>query len=315
MKAYLDLLQLILDKGEIRKNDRTGTGTKGIFGHQMRFDLRQGFPLLTTKKLHLKSIIYELFWFLKGDTNIKYLNDHGVRIWDKWADENGDLGPIYGAQRRNWNGEGIDQIKNLIVKLRETPEDRRLIVSAWNPKVLPLKGLSFSENVAKGRAALPPCHIGFQFYTMKISLGERLEIAQERIKGDWGEKTALENSELEAWLDKEGISKYYLDLQMYQRSCDTFLGVPFNIASYSLLLLMIAQCVNMIPREFIWIGGDTHIYLDHIEAANLQLTREPRKLPKMILNSRIKNIDAFEFEDFELVEYYPYPHIKVKVSI
>ncbi len=274
MKQYLDLLQKVLDQG-VKKSDRTGTGTISIFGPQMRFDLSEGFPLLTTKKLHLRSIIYELLWFLKGDTNIKYLNDNGVRIWNEWADENGNLGPVYGAQWRNWNGEGIDQITHVIDQIKNNPDSRRMLVAAWNPSVLPRSGMTFAENVAAGNAALPPCHAWFQFY-----------VAEGR-----------------------------LSLQMYQRSADIFLGVPFNIASYALLLMMVAQSTGLAPGEFIHTFGDAHIYLNHMDQVKLQLSREPRKLPKMVLNPEVKNIFDFTFEDFKLTDYDPHPHIRGEISV
>lgn len=305
MKQYLKLLQTILDEGESRDYDRTGTGTIGIFGPQMRFDLREGFPLLTTKKLHLRSIIYELLWFIKGDTNIKYLNDNGVTIWDEWADENGDLGPIYGKQWRDFNG--VDQLSSAISRIKDIPDDRRHVVSAWNPEVLPLKGKSFSENVALGKAALPPCHLLFQFYAIRMKEEDRLELLFNSNAPDFAKDGGL--------VDEVGIPKYWLDLQMYQRSCDTFLGVPFNIASYSLLLMMVAQVTNSVAREFIWTGGDTHLYLNHINQAKIQIMREPRKLPEMIINPKIRNIEEFSYEDFELKEYYPHPYIKGEISI
>ncbi len=274
MKQYLDLLETVLKNGTV-KTDRTGTGTMSIFGPQLRFNLADGFPMLTTKKLHLKSIIYELLWFLKGDTNIKYLQKNGVKIWNEWADENGDLGPVYGAQWRNWNNEGIDQISEVINQIKTNPDSRRLIVSAWNPSVMPTSSNSFSQNVAEGRAALPPCHAWFQFY----------------------------------------VANGKLSLQMYQRSADIFLGVPFNVASYSLLLLMVAQVTGLEPGEFIHTFGDAHIYLNHMDQVNLQLTREPKELPKMILNKSINNIFDFNYEDFKLESYDPYPSIKGKISI
>ena len=274
MKQYLDLLHKVLDEG-VKKTDRTGTGTVSYFGPQLRFDLSEGFPLLTTKKLHLKSIIYELLWFLKGDTNIKYLNDHGVKIWNAWADENGDLGPVYGAQWRNWNNENIDQIKIVIDQIRHNPDSRRMLVAAWNPSVLPITGKSFSENVAMGNAALPPCHAWFQFY----------------------------------------VADGKLSLQMYQRSADIFLGVPFNIASYALLNMMIAQVAGLKPGEFVHTFGDAHIYLNHLEQVNLQLTRTPRKLPVMKINPEVKDIFKFRFEDFQLEDYDPHPHIKGEISV
>ncbi len=274
MKQYLDLLDNVLKNG-IRKTDRTGTGTISIFGPQLRFDLQEGFPVLTTKKLHLKSIIYELLWFLNGDTNVKYLQEHGVRIWNEWADENGDLGPVYGAQWRNWNGEGIDQISIVIDQIKNNPDSRRMIVAAWNPSVLPQSGKTFAENVAMGNAALPPCHAWFQFY----------------------------------------VANGKLSLQMYQRSADIFLGVPFNIASYSLLLMMVAQVTGLEPGEFVHTFGDAHIYLNHLEQVKLQLTRKPRKLPIMRINPDVKSIFEFHFEDFTLEGYDPHPHIRGEISV
>ncbi len=274
MRQYLDLLSHVLDHGT-QKTDRTGTGTISVFGPQLRFDLADGFPVLTTKKLHLKSIIHELLWFLAGDTNIKYLTDNGVKIWNSWADENGDLGPVYGAQWRNWNGEGIDQIKEVIRQIKTDPDNRRMIVAAWNPSVLPLSGKTFSENVALGKAALPPCHAWFQFY----------------------------------------VSEGKLSCQLYQRSADIFLGVPFNIASYALLTLMIAQVAGLAPGEFIHTFGDAHIYLNHLDQVNLQLSRTPRTLPQMIINPEVTDIFGFKFEDFSLEGYNPHPHIKGQVSV
>jgi len=274
MKQYLDLIQHVIDNG-ITKEDRTGTGTKSVFGHQMRFDLSEGFPMVTTKKLHLKSIIYELLWFLKGDTNIKYLNDNGVKIWDAWADENGDLGPVYGYQWRNWNGNGIDQITEVIETIKNNPDSRRMMVSAWNPSVLPDTSKSFSENVANNKAALPPCHAFFQFY----------------------------------------VSDGKLSCQLYQRSADIFLGVPFNIASYALFTMMMAQVTGLAYGDFIHTFGDAHIYNNHMEQINLQLSRDPKSLPKMIINPEVKNIFEFTFKDFNLVEYNPHPHIPGRVSV
>ncbi|MDE5971944.1 MAG: thymidylate synthase [Muribaculaceae bacterium] len=264
MRQYLDLLSDIIENGTV-KSDRTGTGTISVFGRQMRFDLSQGFPLLTTKKLHLKSIIHELLWFLSGDTNIRYLQANGVRIWNEWADENGDLGPVYGHQWRSWpgrNGQTIDQIADVVRQIRETPDSRRMIVTAWNPADVP-------------SMALPPCHAFFQFY-----------VADGR-----------------------------LSLQLYQRSADTFLGVPFNIASYALLLLMMAQVTGLKPGEFIHTLGDTHLYLNHIDQARLQLSRQPDKLPQMHLNPDVKSIFDFKFEDFTLTDYNPQPHIAATVSV
>lgn len=264
MKQYLDLLQRVLNEGT-KKEDRTGTGTISIFGHQSRFSMSDGFPVLTTKKLNLKSIIYELLWFLKGDTNIKYLNDNGVHIWDEWAEENGDLGHIYGYQWRSWpdyNGGHIDQITQVVKDLKNNPDSRRIIVSSWNVADLP-------------NMNLPPCHAFFQFY----------------------------------------VAGGKLSLQLYQRSADLFLGVPFNIASYSLLLKMMAQVTNLEEGDFIHTFGDAHIYLNHLEQVKLQLTREPRPLPQMKINPDVKDIFKFRYEDFELVNYDPHPHIKGKVSV
>ncbi len=264
MKQYLELLSRIVNEG-VRKEDRTGTGTLSVFGHQMRFNMQEGFPLLTTKKLHLKSIIHELLWFLKGDTNVKYLQDNGVRIWNEWADENGDLGPVYGHQWRSWptyDGGSIDQIQNVLNQLKHNPDSRRMMVCAWN--------VAEVENMA-----LPPCHCLFQFY----------------------------------------VAEGKLSLQLYQRSADTFLGVPFNIASYALLLQMMAQVTGLETGEFIHTTGDTHLYLNHLEQAKLHLTREPRSLPKMRLNPEVKDLFDFKYEDFTLEDYDPLPHIKAEVSV
>jgi thymidylate synthase len=274
MKQYLDLLQHITKNGA-QKGDRTGTGTVSVFGYQMRFDLNEGFPMLTTKKLHLKSIIHELLWFIKGDTNIKYLNDNGVKIWDAWANENGDLGPVYGAQWRNWNNEGIDQLSMVIDQLKTNPNNRRIIVSAWNPSVMPDTSKSFAENIANGKAALPPCHAFFQFY----------------------------------------VADGKLSCQLYQRSADVFLGVPFNIASYALFTMMMAQVCGLKPGEFVHTFGDVHLYNNHLEQAQLQLSREPRKLPVMKIDPSVKSIFDFRFEHFELINYDPHPHIKGEVSV
>lgn len=264
MKQYHELLQHILDNG-VKKEDRTGTGTISVFGYQSRYDLSQGFPVVTTKKVHLRSIIHELLWFLQGDTNIKYLKDNGVSIWDEWADENGNLGPVYGHQWRSWpgkNGETIDQISKLIEQIKKNPDSRRLIVSAWN--------VADVDNMA-----LPPCHTLFQFY----------------------------------------VAEGKLSCQLYQRSADTFLGVPFNIASYALLTMMIAQVCDLQPGDFVHTLGDAHLYSNHIEQAKLQLSRELRPLPTMKINPEVKDIFAFKFEDFELVNYDPHPHIKAEVAV
>ena len=274
MRQYLDLVKHVLDNGEL-KEDRTGTGTKSVFGYQMRFNLDDGFPMVTTKKLHLKSIIYELLWFLNGDTNIKYLQENGVKIWDAWADSNGDLGPVYGFQWRNWNNDGIDQISNLINDLKNNPSSRRHLISAWNPSVLPDTSKSFETNVANGKAALPPCHAFFQFY----------------------------------------VAENKLSCQLYQRSADIFLGVPFNIASYSLFTHMIAHVCNLEVGEFIHTLGDAHIYTNHFEQVNLQLSRKPKKLPKLLINRKVSDVFDFQFEDFEILDYNPHPHIKGAVSI
>ena len=274
MQQYLELLKHIKENGT-SKNDRTGIGTKSVFGYQMRFDLNDGFPILTTKKIHFKSVVYELLWFLKGDTNIKYLTDNGIRIWNEWADKKGDLGPIYGKQWRNWNNEGIDQIKLAIETLKKNPDSRRVLISAWNPSVLPDSKLSFSDNVANNKAALPPCHAFFQFY----------------------------------------VSNDKLSCQLYQRSADVFLGVPFNIASYALLTMMIANVCNYKFGEFIHTFGDVHIYLNHMDQINEQLDRIPKPLPKIKINPGIKNIFDFKYSDFELIGYDPHPLIKGKVAI
>ncbi len=264
MKQYLDLLQYVLDHGT-KRQDRTGTGTVGVFGYQMRFPLSEGFPVLTTKKLHLRSVIYELLWFLRGDTNIKYLKDHGVSIWDEWADANGDLGPVYGSQWRSWpdgHGGTIDQIANVVRQIKENPYSRRLLVTAWNPTEI--------EDMA-----LPPCHCLFQFY----------------------------------------VSDGKLSCQLYQRSADIFLGVPFNIASYALLTMMMAQVCGLEPGDFVHTLGDAHIYKNHLDQVHLQLSREPRPLPHMRINPAVKDIFSFQYEDFTLEDYNPHPHIKGEVSV
>lgn len=264
MKQYLELMRHVRDQGLV-KEDRTGTGTRSVFGYQMRFDLSAGFPALTTKKLHLRSIIHELLWFLMGETNIRYLKENGVNIWDEWADENGDLGPVYGYQWRSWpaaNGRSIDQISQLVEQIRQNPDSRRLIVSAWNPAEV--------DNMA-----LPPCHCLFQFY-----------VAEGR-----------------------------LSCQLYQRSADIFLGVPFNIASYALLTMMLAQVTGLLPGDFVHTFGDAHLYSNHLEQTDLQLSRAPRRLPTMRINPEVKDIFSFRFEDFELLDYDPHPHIKAPVAV
>ncbi|KAA0989451.1 thymidylate synthase [Dyadobacter aurulentus] len=273
MQQYQDLLRHILDHG-VRKTDRTGTGTISVFGYQMRFNLQDGFPLVTTKKVHTKSIIYELLWFLKGDTNIKYLKDHNVSIWDEWADENGDLGPVYGKQWRSWegaDGKSVDQLQEILRQLKNTPDSRRIMVSAWNPSEL-------------SQMKLQPCHALFQFYVAPADT------------------------------DK-GETKGKLSCQLYQRSADVFLGVPFNIASYALLTMMVAQECDLDLGDFVWTGGDTHIYLNHLEQVETQLSREPRALPTMAINPDVKNVLDFKFEDFELRNYDPWPGIKAPVAV
>lgn len=277
MKQYLDLMRHVRDTG-VRKQDRTGTGTVSVFGYQMRFDLRQGFPLVTTKKCHLRSIIHELLWFLQGDTNIGYLNQNGVRIWDDWATEEGELGPVYGAQWRSWpspDGGSIDQISELLKQIKAKPDSRRLIVSAWNPALLPDEGVAPQENARAGKMALPPCHTMFQFYVL------------------------------------EGR----LSCQLYQRSADIFLGVPFNIASYALLTMMIAQVCGLEPGDFVHTFGDAHLYLNHLDQVEEQLQREPYPLPQMVLNPDVKDLFAFRFEDFELRNYQAHPHISAPISV
>ena len=264
MRQYLDLMRHVLEQGT-DKSDRTGTGTRSVFGHQMRFDLSQGFPVLTTKKLHLRSIIHELLWFLKGETNIRYLKENGVSIWDEWADANGELGPVYGSQWRSWptaDGRHIDQISQVLAQIKANPDSRRLIVSAWNVGEI-------------DKMKLPPCHAFFQFY----------------------------------------VADGKLSCQLYQRSCDIFLGVPFNIASYALLTMMVAQACDLKPGDFVWTGGDCHLYSNHFEQAKEQLSRTPRALPTLRLNPAVKDLFAFRFEDFELVGYDPLPHIKAPVAV
>jgi thymidylate synthase len=277
MQAYLELMKHVRDHG-VEKSDRTGTGTKSIFGHQMRFDLAKGFPLVTTKKCHLKSIIHELLWFIKGESNIAYLKEHGVKIWDDWATDEGELGPVYGVQWRNWpagNGETIDQLAQLINDLKHNPDSRRHIITAWNPAVLPDTSISPKENAAVGKQALPPCHTLFQFYVLDGKLS----------------------------------------CQLYQRSADIFLGVPFNIASYALFTMMIAQVCDLALGDFVHTFGDAHLYLNHLEQVDEQLAREPLPLPEMKINPNVKDINDFCFEDFELINYQAHPHIKAPISV
>ncbi len=277
MKQYLDLLRHVRENGTF-KGDRTGTGTYSVFGYQMRFDLSEGFPLVTTKKIHLKSVIHELLWFLKGDTNTGYLKEHGVRIWDEWADEQGNLGPVYGYQWRNWpapDGRHVDQIAQIVEQIKTNPNSRRIIVSAWNPADLPDETISPQDNVAQGRMALAPCHAFFQFYVLDGKLS----------------------------------------CQLYQRSADIFLGVPFNIASYALLLMMVAQVTGLEPGDFVHTLGDAHLYTNHLPQARLQLGREPYPLPQMRLNPEVDDLFGFRFEDFELVDYRFHEHIKAAVAV
>lgn len=277
MKQYLDLMRHVRDNGTV-KSDRTGTGTKSVFGYQMRFDLSEGFPLVTTKKVHLRSIVHELLWFLQGDTNIGYLKDNGVSIWDEWADDKGDLGPVYGYQWRSWpvtNGDSIDQVKELLNQIKTRPDSRRLLISAWNPAQLPDESVSPQDNVAAGRMALAPCHTMFQFY----------------------------------------VADGKLSCQLYQRSADIFLGVPFNIASYALLTLMIAQVCDLEPGDFVHTFGDAHLYSNHTEQIDLQLSRTPGKLPTMRINPAVKDLFAFTYDDFELVDYEPAGAIPAPVAI
>jgi thymidylate synthase len=274
MQQYLDLVRRARNDGAV-KGDRTGTGTRSVFGHQMRFDLSEGFPLVTTKKIHLKSVIHELLWFIKGDTNTDYLTKNGVRIWNEWADENGDLGPVYGHQWRNWNSENVDQLKQVIETLKTNPNSRRMLISAWNPSVLPDTSKSFSENVANGKAALPPCHAFFQFY----------------------------------------VADGKLSCQLYQRSADIFLGVPFNIASYALLTEMMAQVCGFKAGEFIHTLGDAHIYNNHFDQVELQLSRAPKTLPTLKLNPNISDLFDFKYEDIKVLNYDPHPGIKGAVAV
>jgi thymidylate synthase len=277
VKAYLDLMQHVRDNG-VEKSDRTGTGTKSVFGYQMRFDLAKGFPLVTTKKCHLKSIVHELLWFIKGESNIAYLSENGVKIWDAWATEDGELGPVYGVQWRNWpatNGETIDQLAQLVHDLKTNPDSRRHIITAWNPALLPDTSISPSENAEQGKQALPPCHTLFQFYVLNGKLS----------------------------------------CQLYQRSADIFLGVPFNIASYALFTMMIAQVCGLELGDFVHTFGDAHLYLNHMEQVNEQLSRSPLALPIMNINPEIESIFGFTFEDFELVNYESHAHIKAPISV
>lgn len=337
MKQYQDLMTEVFAKGTPKK-DRTGTGTLSIFGHQMRFNLQEGFPLVTTKRCHLRSIIHELLWFLKGDTNIQYLKDNGVTIWDEWADKNGDLGPVYGKQWRAWTAhdevhtgnkkiiaemeedgweeagyreasmlltKDIDQIAKVMDQLKNDPDNRRIIVSAWN--VADLDDM-----------ALAPCHAFFQFYTREMSLDERVQWAEENDNELWSDyihATFVDENTRLGWLDKAGVPTRKLSCQLYQRSCDIFLGLPFNIASYALLIHMFAQQANMVVGDFVWTGGDVHLYSNHLEQARTQLGRTPRALPKLIIKRKPDSIFDYKFEDFDIEGYDPHPAIKAPVAI
>jgi len=320
MEQYKDLVKKIQEEG-VQKGDRTGTGTKSIFGHQMRFNLNDGFPLVTLKNTYWKGVVHELLWFLNGDTNTKYLVDNKVHIWDEWADENGDLGPVYGKQWVDWGGyyssghwnsetnetgkhwDGINQVQNVIDTLKTNPDSRRMIVSAWNVGEL-------------DQMALMPCHAFFQFYTRELTPWERMKISKDygntnNIEANWDVSEGL----IDYMCDKWGVPKRAVSLQLYQRSCDTFLGLPFNIASYSLLLMMVAQTVNMIPEDFVWTGGDVHLYSNHMEQVELMLERQPKVLPSVKLNPDIDNVFDFTYDDIELVGYDPHPTIKAPVAV
>ena len=314
MEQYKKLVREIRNNG-VSKGDRTGTGTKSVFGHQMRFNLEKGFPLVTLKKTHWPSVVHELLWFLKGDTNTEYLKENGVKIWNEWADENGDLGPVYGKQWVNWGGydiisgeiheglnKGVNQIQNVIDTLKTNPNSRRMIVSAWNVGELPFM-------------ALEPCHAFFQFYTEPIKPFERAEYVKKHNLINEMSSHESEYDDIMEEMDGIGVPTHRLSLQLYQRSADTFLGVPFNIASYSLLLQMMAQCVNMVPNEFIWTGGDCHLYDNHSEQVDELLKRNPKDLPSVKLNPDIKDIFEFKFEDIELVNYDPHSLIRGKVAV
>lgn len=304
MKQYLDMMQRVMEEG-VHKQDRTGTGTISVFGHQMRFDLAKGFPLVTTKKCHLKSIIHELIWFLSGDTNIQYLKENDVKIWDAWADEDGNLGPVYGSQWRSWpdlkqDSEVIDQIANVIEQIKTNPDSRRLIVSAWNPAQV-------------DDMALPPCHALFQFYTQELTYIQRMALLSKKdlcFSADVKDK--------ETWIaicDAHSIPVRKLSCQLYQRSADIFLGVPFNIASYALLTMMIAQVCNLELGEFVWTGGDCHLYTNHLDQAIEQMKRMPYQSPLMVLNPKIKDIDDFTYDDFTLMMYHSHPHISAPIAV
>jgi thymidylate synthase len=314
MEQYKKLVREIRNNG-VSKGDRTGTGTKSVFGHQMRFNLEKGFPLVTLKKTHWPSVVHELLWFLKGDTNTEYLQENGVKIWNEWADENGDLGPVYGKQWVNWGGydivsgeikeelnKGVNQIQNVIDTLKTNPNSRRMIVSAWNVGELPFM-------------ALEPCHAFFQFYTEPMKPFERAEYVKKHNLINEVSSHESEYDDIMEEMDGIGVPTHRLSLQLYQRSADTFLGVPFNIASYSLLLQMMAQCVNMVPNEFIWTGGDCHLYDNHSGQVNELLKRNPKDLPSVKLNPNVKDIFEFKFEDIELVDYDPHPLIRGKVAV
>jgi len=324
--TYLDLLKHVLENGRLRE-DRTGTGTIGIFGAQLRFPLAHTFPLLTSKKVHWPAIVHELIWFLKGDTNIKYLNDNGVKIWNEWADDNGDLGPVYGAMWRSWpaGDHVIDQIANVINDLRNNPFSRRHIVSGWNPTVLPDTSVSPRENAANGLQALPPCHTMFQFFVQELTYGERLALSS-KYGLDWGNHTRLVNDEVEAHemklMDDAGVPRLGLSCQLYQRSADMFLGVPFNIASYALLTHMIAKVTGMSAREFIWTAGDAHIYTNHVDQVKEQIGRSENtpgvrlpKSPTLEIEGEFSRVEDIGFDDIKLIGYNPLPAIKAPISV
>lgn len=320
---YLGVLSHVLHAGK-KRGDRTGTGTISLFGQQMRFDLTPNFPLLTSKKVHWPSVVHELLWFLKGDTNIRYLKENGVSIWDAWADENGDLGPVYGHQWRHWECPGagvvVDQIADLVWNLKHNPFSRRHVVSAWNPAVLPDPDDSPQANASRGLQALPPCHTMFQFYVEELTYGERLQISS--LYGmSWGEHTRLANSEVVeremSMMDEAGVPRLGLSCQLYQRSADMFLGVPFNIASYSLLTYLVAKTVDMHPMEFIWSGGDCHIYTNHVAQVKEQLDRigAAPESPRILIKTKRDRLEEYTFEDIELSNYNPLPAIKAPIAV
>lgn len=322
MKQYHELMKHILENGK-QKGDRTGTGTIGVFGYQMRFNLLDGFPMLTTKKLHWKSIAHELLWFLQGSTNIGYLKENGVRIWDEWALPNGELGPMYGKQWTNWeatDGRHINQIADVIEQIKSKPNSRRLIVSAWNPADLPDESLSPQTNVANGKMALAACHAFFQFQVEEMSFNDRFKSYMYSLTDEEKEilntmEFALDQERINEFFDNLDIPRYKLNCQLYQRSADVFLGVPFNIASYALLMHMIADQCNLSVGDFVWTGGDVHLYNNTIEQAKIQLERTPKELPRLLIKRKADSVFDYRFEDFELFNYNPDPHIKAVVSV